>query len=233
MLVHILMPKIFSRLEKHKGKVFSLFGGIIAAYVFLDLLPKLEQTRTHFENLFGGMPHFVYLIIAPVLAFIGFVTFFSLEHLAERRSSEQAKDKSDKPAFAVHLGNIIFLNIVIGYLLRFETELGIIALIPYTAILSLHFITLDKSMEEHYGQLYVKIGRYIAGAAPLIGWGLSGLFPEKPSEGYLLLALVVGVVLFNSIKNEMHKGGKSNTKEFLLGTLFSSILLLIVIWLRC
>jgi len=228
MLIHLLMPKAYPYFRKNQGKVFSFFGGITAAYVFLDLLPKLELTRTHFESLFGGLPNFVYSIIAPTLAFIGFMIFFALEHLAQSRD----KNGDNKKAFGLHLGNIIFINIVIGYILRFEADLSFIAVLLYTAILSLHFITLDKSMEEHYDTLYRKFGRYIAAAAPLIGWGLSSIFPENQSEGYLLLAFVVGVVLFNSIKNEVPEGKSRNIREFMVGALISGSLIIIIVWLR-
>jgi len=67
---------------------------------------------------------------------------------------------------------------------------------------------------------------------PLIGWGISLFFPENPSEGYVLLALVSGIVLFNAIKNEVPKGGGKNSGIFIAGALFYSVLLLIIAWLR-
>jgi hypothetical protein len=85
-------------------------------------------------------------------------------------------------------------------------------------------------MEEHYKNLYFKYGRYAASLMPIIGWGISMLFPENPSEAYVLLALVSGIVLFNAISNEVPKGGGKNWGIFIAGALFYSVLLLIVAW---
>ena len=67
---------------------------------------------------------------------------------------------------------------------------------------------------------------------PLIGWGISVFLPENPSEGYLLLALVSGIVLFNAIKTEVPNRGGKNSGVFIAGALFYSALLLIIAWLR-
>jgi hypothetical protein len=165
------------------------------------------------------------------------MVFFGIDHLAiYSRKKEKIggiKDHiSGRKTFVVHLGNVVFLNLVVGYLLRFEVELGIFALALYAVVLSLHFITLDESMEEHYRTYYTNIGRYAAGVAPLLGWGISIFFPENQSEGYLILAMVTGVVLFNSIKNEIPASSDKNAKMFFLGASVTAILLFLVAWLR-
>ncbi|MCW4022883.1 MAG: hypothetical protein ACOWW1_09310 [archaeon] len=236
MLIHFLSPKIYQEFKQHKKKIFSLFGGIAAAYVFVDLLPKLEQAQDHIRNLFQGLPNFVYSVAAPSMAFLGFMIFFGIEHLAissqEKNEMENNDSISNRKTFAVHLGNILFINLIVGYLLRFEAELGTFALALYSIILSLHFITLDESMEDHYSKDYTSFGRYVAGLAPLVGWVLSVFFPENQSEGYIILAVVTGAVLFNSIKNEIPSTTESNVKMFFVGASITAITLFIVAWLR-
>jgi len=51
-------------------------------------------------------------------------------------------------------------------------------------------------------------------------------------EGYVLLALVSGIVLFNAIKNEVPNRSGKNSGIFIAGALFYSVLLLIIAWLR-
>jgi len=236
MLIHFLSPKLYQEFKHHKNKIFSLFGGISAAYVFVDLLPKLEQAQNHIRALFQGLPNFVYSVAAPSMAFFGFMLFFGIEHLAIS-SQEKTKINSDsainsRKTFAVHLANILFINLIVGYLLRFEAELGIFALGLYAIILSLHFITLDDSMEDHYNRDYTHFGRYLAGLAPLIGWILSIFFPENQSEGYIILAVVTGAVLFNSIKNEIPSTADSNVKIFFVSASVTAITLFVIAWLR-
>jgi hypothetical protein len=236
MLIHFLSPKIYQEFKHHKSKIFSLFGGIAAAYVFVDLLPKLEQAQKHIRNLFQGLPSFVYSVAAPSMAFLGFMLFFGIEHLAmsseEKNETNSNNSISRRKTFAVHLGNILFINLIVGYLLRFEAELGTFALALYAIILSLHFITLDESMEDHYSRDYTHFGRYLAGLAPLVGWFLSIFFPENQSEGYIILAVVTGAVLFNAIKKEIPSTADSNVKIFFVSASVTAITLFVIAWLR-
>jgi len=238
-LVHLFSNRIYRYTQKHRSKVLSFFGGISAAYVFLDLLPRLETTRLHLRVLFGNIPVFLDALAVPGLAFIGFMVFFILEHFAVySRRGEHAKvggDFADVPAsrysFVIQLVIIAFLNLVIGYILRFEAESGLLPLIFFTAAISLHLVILDDTMEQHYKQLYLRFGRYFASVMPLAGWGLSLFFPQNPSEGYLLLGLILGVILFNAVKDAVPKGGGKDSILFVLGAVLYSCLLLAAAWL--
>jgi zinc transporter ZupT len=238
-LIHLLSNRIYRYSERHRSKMLSFFGGISAAYVFLDLLPRLETTRVHLRTVFGEIPAFLDILAVPGLAFLGFMAFFVLEHFAvyTRRSKhakvggEIERVSASKHAFAIHFVSIAFLNLIIGYILRFEAEAGALPLLFYTAALSLHFIILDDTMEQHYKQVYVRFGRYFASMLPLVGWGISVFFPENPSEGYLLLGVILGVILFNAVKDAVPKSGGKNSSLFVSGALIYSVLLLVAAWL--
>jgi len=238
-LIHLLSNRIYRYSERHRSKMLSFFGGMSAAYVFLDLLPRLETTRVHLRTVFGEIPAFIEVLSVPGLAFIGFMGFFILEHFAlySRRSEhakvgiEVSRVSASKRAFAIHFVSIAFLNLIIGYILRFEAEVGVLSLLFYTAALSLHFIILDDTMEQHYKNLYIRFGRYLAGILPLAGWGISVFFPENPSEGYLLLGLIIGVILFNAVKDEVPKSEGKNYGLFVAGALIYSSLLIVAAWL--
>jgi len=230
--VHLFSNRFYGYSEKHKDKMLSLFGGIAVAYVFLDLLPRLESTRIHLENVFGQIPVFLSYLAIPGLAFLGFMVFFVLEHFAiKTRNGKKTDRRSSIYSFGSHFISIALLNLVIGFILRFEAESGFTPLVLYTVALSLHFIILDNTMERHYKRLYVRFGRFLAGLMPIVGWGLSVIFPENPSEGYLLLALVLGVILFNAIKDEVPKGGGKESRLFVVGALLYSGILIAAAWL--
>lgn len=238
-LIHLFSNRIYHYSEKHRIKILSFFGGITTAYVFLDLLPRLEITRVHLRILFGEIPDFLDFLAVPGLAFIGFMGFFILEHFAV--NSQKCRGEkigegfelvcASKYPFIIHFVSIAFLNLIIGYVLRFEAEAGILSLIFYTSALSLHFAIMDDTMEQHYKKLYLRFGRFFAGILPLIGWGISVFFPENPSEGYLLLGLILGVILFNAVKDAFPKGEGENPGLFISGALLYSFLLLLGAWL--
>jgi hypothetical protein len=94
--------------------MFSFFGGITAAYVFLDLLPRFEISRMHLERLIGEIPAFLENLAIPGLAFVGFLLFFILEHFAIKSKHKTGidKEKSDENisnySFGVHFAIIAF-----------------------------------------------------------------------------------------------------------------------------
>jgi len=98
----------------------------------------------------------------------------------------------------------------------------------YTFAVALHLVISNDSMIEHYKHLQIKIGRYVAAVIPLVGWGLSWLFPERLAEAYVLLALISGVILYNAIRNEVPSAQRRQSiKIFLAGAVFYTVVLLI------
>lgn len=238
--VHLGSHKIYGFSKKHKQSVLSFSGGIAASFVFLDLLPSLQNADPHLQAVFGNTPLIIIFLEKAIfaVAFIGFITFFALEYLAfKSRYAKLDKNKQNmknisasRPVFYIHLGLIAWVSLIITYSLRFEVQTTGLGVILYTVALSLHFFVSDRAMEEHYQKLYVKYGRYVLAIIPLIGWSLSILFPERISEAYVLLAFVAGVVLFNVVKNEIPNIGRGSPLWFFAGALFYSVILLMIPW---
>lgn len=83
-------------------------------------------------------------------------------------------------------------------------------------------------MIEHYRRQQLRIGRFVGAAMPMIGWAASMLFPEQLAEAYVLLALISGAILYNSIKNEIPIAErKQSLATFLVGSVFYALLLFI------
>lgn len=232
-LVNLFSYKISTFIGKHKGAVLSLFGGITATYVFLDLLPSL-QISSQYLTLIGNSFAEIYEDAIFLVAFVGFLVYFTLEHFAVSFRDKKAKmekeskaSQTEKGIFAVHLLTFVFLGFVLSFVLLFEYQSGIVAGLLYTVAVSLHLFIFDNSMVEHYKNLQIRIGRYIAGFVPLIGWVTSVLFPERIAEAYILLAFISGAILYISIHNEIPLVKREkNFMLFLIGAFFYGLILL-------
>ncbi len=55
----------------------------------------------------------------------------------------------------------------------------------------------------------------------------AAFFPENPSEGYLLLGVILGVILFNAVKDEVPKSEGKDFSLFVAGALIYSTLLIV------
>ena len=240
--IHLTSPRIYGYSEHYKKRILSFSGGLAAAYVFLDLLPVIQRADPHLHLLFANNP-LIFLFLEKAIfgvAFLGFVTFFVLEYLAtnsreiESKKSMRSinKTSASKNVFYVHLALTALVSLIICYSIRFEIKNTGLGVLLYTIALSLHFFISDRSMEEHYQNLYVKYGRYTLALMPLLGWFLSVLFPEGESEAYVLLAFIAGAVLFNVIKDEVPRLGTGKPAFFFVGAILYSGLILILPWIK-
>ncbi|WP_424355548.1 hypothetical protein [Methanobacterium sp. MBAC-LM] len=240
--VHLSSHKIYGFSKRYKKKILSFSGGVASAYVFLDLLPLIENADPHLHAILGNTPLIMIFLEKAIfgVAFIGFLVFFILEYLALKSRGNKAQQttkslketNASKNVFFLHISLTAVVSLIICYSLRFEILTTGLGVAVYTIALSLHFFISDRSMEEHYGALYVKYGRYLLALMPILGWSLSILFPERTSEAYVLLAFIAGAVLFNVIKDEVPRVGTGKPISFFTGALLYSGLILVLPWIH-
>ncbi len=236
-LVNLYTVRLYGVTEQHKRWALSFFGGVVAAYVFLDLLPSLEEAGVYLHQVsWGSLLVTAYEDAIFLVVFVGFLVFFVLEHFAKQsRLKSQALTRqhytqiaADKRVFIVHFANFALMNLVLSYLLLFEFQAGVAAGLLFTFAVSLHLFISNDSMIEHYKHYQVGKGRYVGALIPLIGWAASMLFPEHLAEVYILLAFISGTVLYYSIKNELPSAAKKQSLAlFLVGAFFYTVLLLV------
>ena len=221
---------------KHKLKILSFFGGVTATYVFLDLLPSLQYSDLYLKQT-GADNQFIQLYEDSIflVVLIGFLLFFSLEHIAikSHRTRNQAgnvdleQNEASKRIFLIQLLTLAFLNFVLSFIFIFEFETGIIAALLYGVAVSMHLFISDETMLEQYHSYQAKFGRYILAAVPIIGWIASLLIPETIAQAYVLLAFISGVILYHSIRNELPTTlRRSSLAFFLIGALLYAAILI-------
>ncbi len=240
--VHLIAPRLYGFSRRYRNAVVSFSGGVAIAYVFLELLPRVQRAGEHLNIILSGYPGLTAFSDVAIfgVAFAGFLVFFISEHAAihshrkisARTGQPMGSIPASRSVFAIHLSVLALLSLLIAYSLRFEVEIGLLEAVLFSIALILHFFVADRTMEIHYRIMFERYGRYILSAMPMIGWALSILFPERQSEAAILLAFVAGSVLFNIIKDEVPGAEKSEPKFFVSGALIYSGILLLLIWMR-
>lgn len=214
-----------------RSKWLSFAGGISVTYIFIHLLPELEewQQEAGLENMLSFLEHHLYLI-----SLLGLSFFYGLERAAKlsrqsRRDDKKGGEDFPKNAriFWIHISSFSFYNLLIGYLLVHRDVGSLRALIIYSLAMAFHFLVNDYGLADHYQGAYRKTGRWILTAAILVGWGV-GMLTEIPEAGLaVLFAILVGGVILNVLKEELPEERKSNFWAFLAGIVLYSFLLLI------
>jgi hypothetical protein len=167
-LVIIYSFKISLYTRKYKTLILSLFGGIVAAYVFLDLLPSIVLSGQFLNELGSQLLVSIYEDSIFLLVFTGFLIFFTLEYFAANSAKKHAPEDTNKEGasgkklFIVHFLMLSILDFALSFSLFFEFNASIVGGLLYAFAISLHLFIADNSMVEHYKDKHTKDGRYIA-----------------------------------------------------------------------
>ena len=232
--LHIFAHKIlewmhhqWAHASQNKGNNFqviasSLGGGIAIAYVFLHLLPELNNVHPDLEK------------INPYITLSGFMLFYGLDNLADKlatptKSNEwdfvKKKSQLAKYDFNLEIGFLFIYNALIVYTLPEQFRLGKVSVILYMLAMLLHVFSNDHLLEEHYLKPFKSWGCYVLGAAPIVGAIADFLIPSSSLISGILTALLAGFILLNVFKKELPDNAKSSFAWFSAGAIGFGIML--------
>lgn len=231
-VINLFSLRIRGYAGENKPRLLSLFSGITAAFVFLDLLPSLQQSSQNLILLRDPEAAVVYEDAIFLVVFLGFLLFFSLESIATGRLN-QAKTNSDpkqapsRTIYYIHYASLIFLQFVISFSVLFEYQYSLVGGVLFTFAVSLHLLASDNALQETYPRMHGGNGQYLAAIIPLLGVVLSVIFPEKILEASVLLAFISGAILYQSIRSEIPTvKRRSSLALFLAGAVFYAAILI-------
>jgi hypothetical protein len=209
----------------------SAAGGISVAYVFVHILPELDHHQDMI-NASGALLGLVDISERHVylVGLVGLAAAYGLEALARRSARHRARRGAGQgiPArtFWVHLISFAAFNVVIGYLLLHREETGLYSLLTYAVAMAMHFVVADQGLREQFYPAYDGLGRWILGAAPLVGWALGVEVDVPPLAVSALFAFLAGGIVLNVLKEELPEHRESHFSAFALGTgLYAALLL--------
>ena len=228
-LTHLFAERLkFSALPRSKWLSFA--GGVSVAYIFIHILPELEEHQQVLREAIGELlKHHSYLI-----ALLGLAIFYGLERAAKLSQKSQREDEINddievsKSIYHLHIGSFALYNALIGYLLVHRDDDGWLALFYFFLAMAFHFLVNDYGLVEHYRNLYRRQGRWIVSGAIIGGYSI-GMLTEIPEYWIsVLFAFVAGSTILNVLKEELPEERKSNFWAFVLGIgLYTALLLLL------
>ena len=208
---------------------FSLFGGATIAYMFLFLLPELNQYFEAVKSNVGDswpsiLDNYTYL-----LALIGLIIYFGMDLYARSRKDvdEEDPDSTSEPVLLVHMSTFVFYNVTIGYLLIRGEFISGMDLTVYFIALSAHFIVTDFTLKELHSGVHDKYGRWILSAAVLIGWLIGALYELPTWIVSIAISLLAGGITFNVFKEELKESTFKNYFAFVGGAFVIAALVMV------
>lgn len=215
-----------------RRSLLSFSAGASVAYIFVHLSPELEGARNVFveETAHLGSPLAWYSIHLATM--LGFVLFYGLDQFVmglktgkEQPYSEE-KHRADT-AFWVHVGVFGAYAWLVSYLLVDSLEEGTVSIGLYALAMCLHFLTVSHGLHKEYGTLYDRKGAWVLAVCSLAGW-VSGVLIDlsKPIVA-VLLGLVAGGVIVNTLIGELPREKEGRFVPFVCGAVFYTALLLL------
>lgn len=204
-LQHLLAPQIRRRLKGREPIVLSLAGGMVAAYVFIYLLPELNRA-----NAYLGRKIFL-------MALISFLLFYSITEYLQRRRRIDGEGAT-RQTYRLKLTQAWIYNwlIVYGGPLDFE-EFGYRAFAVGVALL-LHLMGNDFSLGRAFAPWFDRRGRIVLALAPLAGWATTVVTAKDDKAiNDIFVAFLAGTMLYTVFSDELPDRGKARFGWFMAG----------------
>ena len=223
MLMHYAASelKFIDRLPRTRWLSFA--GGVGTAYVFLELLPELDDIaailREHSGESLGIFQDAIWMV-----ALLGLLVYYGLEKVSQRQPNTQT-------LFWVNIMTFSVYNGLIGYLLIIETY-TVASLILYVTGLGLHFLVNDHGLKARFEKDYRTKGRWILVTAIAVGSTYGALFNLDELFIGFAIAFTAGGIVLNTFKEEIPANKDSAYSVFIGGALlYASIILVYVAYL--
>ena len=209
--------------SRRRSLSFAAGGSI--AYIFVKLLPEIENAAVIFRQATHTFMPFegVYGVNIAMLA--GFLSFYALAEMAPEENKFGQKN-SQNLVFWAHLTGYGGYIALIGYLLVRSLNPAE-SLCFYTLSMSFHFLLVGFGLRSLYQQSYDCLGRYVLAAFCLIGWSIGVMIDLPKTIVILLFGFVSGGVVSVTGIVELPKGREGKFIPFMTGAVSYAALLII------
>lgn len=198
--VHLASPQL-ARLIRNKGNYASFSGGLAVAYVFLHLLPELDEGH----EFLGERIYFV--------ALLGFTFLYGFEFWLRRRSRVEVQ----KAHYALQMGIAMVYSALLVFTLGTQLPATLALTVVFVIAIGMDLLSDDIDFLEDFDDRFRKQGRFLVAAAGAAGFALS--LVRRPHEVYidLLTAVLAGFMLYSVFRDEVPTASKAHFPMFLTG----------------
>jgi hypothetical protein len=176
----------------------ALSAGVVVAYVFVSVMPELEEHRPAVvESSAGTLLDTEKRIYLWALA--GFVAFAGLSRL--RRAPVSGGRRTGWLYSGTMLGYALYV-LLIGYLLVRREDTSVLALALYVFAIGLHLFMVDDELAEQFQHRYETGGHWLLISCVLLGWvlGVKGALVDSITSR--LFAILAGGLLITAVHAE-------------------------------
>lgn len=217
------------RFVRDRRSVLSFTAGMSAAYVFVHMMPELNEARE--LVLESADPRWLPYegVAIYFLALLGFLASYGLDRLrshAHAPGGEAGGEAGAHAEGAMHVGGTVAYVAMMSYLLVRSAGESVPATVGFALAFGGHFLALDHSLYSEYGKDYLRRGRWLLAGGCLLGWsvGLALVLPALALA--LLMAFISGGVVMSNALMELSEGRDGRFTAFVSGALIYGLMLI-------
>ncbi|MGF1482236.1 MAG: hypothetical protein ACFB4I_22615 [Cyanophyceae cyanobacterium] len=202
--IHIWAQPLHRLLFREEEMAASFSGGMAITYVFIHLLPELDQG----EHLLGTS---IYLVVL-----LGFLIFYGMQSLVWQNNGQRLSQS--RLIFAIELGFYSLYNGLLIYAIPEQFK----QLFPFTLLylisISFHILHNDYGLTKKHRSLFSSWGRYCLVSVIFMAFFID-VFTEPANEvvSDFLIAILAGSIMFNVFYEELPSPKSSSFGWFLAG----------------
>jgi hypothetical protein len=210
---------------KHRWQALS--AGVAVAYVFVNVIPELEEHRpivagTAMELVLSAEKR-IYL-----WALAGCIVFAGLRRLEYHKPGDPRESNRATLVYRGVMAGYSLYTLLLGYLLTHREDDTLLSLELFVFAMGLHLFMLDHELVEKFDCRYAQLGGYLLASCVLLGWLLGSLHAFPDSLTYRLFAFIVGGVVISAAHEELPGEENGRYLWFVGGAGFYATLLLLI-----
>lgn len=219
--------------RRHYRNFVSFSAGVSIAYVIMHLLPEFALYQAQLPQL--DVPELVSAVLnlrVYLMSLFGLLVYAGLERLIHYSHVNKQEDagtiKLHQKMIRFHVAGYFMYNVLIGYMLVYTDESGILTAMLFMVAMALHFFVMTHGLHVSYGQHYRRHLQWLLAMGIAIGW-LAGVTLDVPKNiKIILFSFLAGAIIVNTIREEMPSGSENRFWPFTVGALGYTVLLLSV-----
>lgn len=216
-LVHLYANKTKVLGWLWRGRFLSFAAGLSFAYVFVDLLPAIDEGQPVLKQTFGDIiPYFdkhAYLI-----ALFGLLFYYMLQRKIDTLPREK---------FWLSISGYVLFNFFVGASLSDPTNLDIQPIALFTIAIAMHYFVRDHQARQTSKPLYMERGRWLLVSALIIGFVIGKVTHIPNALVAIAVSFLAGGILLNVLHYEL-PSKKQSGMSFVIGAVFYTALLIFV-----
>ena len=212
-IFHLVSHPIYRLFDNLEHIVHSFSGGLAISYVFIHLLPELEEAGAAFGRS-------IYIVTLG-----GFIVFYGMRSLVLQNTHHNEKLMSRIFFLEIFFAGIY--NALIIYTLPGHFKDFFILVLIYILTMGLHLLSRNYGLYKKHGRQFRVIGSSVLAISLFCGLAMN-IFLDPAFDEFLtdfLTAFLTGFILFNVFVEELPEAKTSTFIWFLAG--ISSYLILL------